>query len=54
MEFVAKSTQRIFTIELQREIFVGREGETHSDAESFATDEHGSNTDKEISYPFHL
>jgi hypothetical protein len=36
---------------LPREFFIGREGESHSDTESFATDENGSNTDKEINRP---
>ena len=47
MKFVAKVTQWIAGIELTREILFNGESQGHIERESFATDEHGSNTDPE-------
>jgi hypothetical protein len=46
MKSIAKIAKRVLGIDLPSEIFVSGEGESHNDTESFATDEHGSNTDR--------
>jgi hypothetical protein len=38
MKSIAKTAERVLGIELTGEFFIGREGESHSDTESFATD----------------
>ena len=38
MKSIAKTAKRVLGIELTREFFIGREGESHSDTEGFATD----------------